>query len=77
MRHRVPVVLPPTSAAQLSVSDPSAETEQVSLAHLQLAHNMREEAKKLEEFRVDQKERRKKVGGARWGGGAGLRTVFG
>lgn len=45
-------------------SDPSAETEQVSLAHLQLAHNVREEAKKLEEFRLDQKERRKKVGAA-------------
>ncbi|CAF97184.1 unnamed protein product, partial [Tetraodon nigroviridis] len=42
-------------------SDPSAETEQVSLAHLQLAHNVREEAKKLEEFRLDQKERRKKM----------------
>uniref|UniRef100_H3CQ24 Proline-serine-threonine phosphatase interacting protein 2 n=1 Tax=Tetraodon nigroviridis TaxID=99883 RepID=H3CQ24_TETNG len=37
------------------------QTEQVSLAHLQLAHNVREEAKKLEEFRLDQKERRKKM----------------
>ena len=39
-----------------------AETEQVSLSHLQLAQNMREEAKKLEEFREKHKEARKKVG---------------
>ncbi len=39
-----------------------AETEHVSLSHLQLAQNMREEAKKLEEFREKQKEMRKKVG---------------
>lgn len=43
---------------------PPAETEHVSLAHLQLAHSMREEARKLEEFRVNQKESRKKVGAA-------------
>uniref|UniRef100_A0A672IHN1 Proline-serine-threonine phosphatase interacting protein 2 n=1 Tax=Salarias fasciatus TaxID=181472 RepID=A0A672IHN1_SALFA len=36
-------------------------TEQVSLSHLQLAHSMREEARKLEEFREKQKEARKKV----------------
>lgn len=39
------------------------ETEHVSLSHLQLAQSMREEAKKLEEFREKQKEARKKVGG--------------
>lgn len=38
-----------------------AETEHVSLSHLQLAQSMREEAKKLEEFREKQKEIRKKV----------------
>uniref|UniRef100_A0A3Q0S871 Proline-serine-threonine phosphatase interacting protein 2 n=1 Tax=Amphilophus citrinellus TaxID=61819 RepID=A0A3Q0S871_AMPCI len=38
-----------------------AETEQVSLSHLQLSQNMREEAKKLEEFREKQKEARKKI----------------
>ncbi|XP_017263019.1 proline-serine-threonine phosphatase-interacting protein 2 isoform X2 [Kryptolebias marmoratus] len=32
------------------------QTEQVSLSHLQLAHSMREEAKKLEDFREKQKE---------------------
>ncbi|KAF6729143.1 Proline-serine-threonine phosphatase-interacting protein 2 [Oryzias melastigma] len=37
------------------------QTEQVSLSHLQLAQNMKEEAKKLEEFREKQKEVRKKV----------------
>ncbi|XP_028318584.1 proline-serine-threonine phosphatase-interacting protein 2 [Gouania willdenowi] len=37
------------------------QTEQVSLSHLQLAHNMREEAKKLEEFREKQREARKKM----------------
>lgn len=42
---------------------PFAETEQVSLSHLQLAHNMKEEAKKLEDFRENQKEMRKKVDG--------------
>lgn len=42
--------------------DTLAETEHVSLSHLQLAHNMREEAKKLEDFREKQKETRKKVG---------------
>lgn len=42
---------------------PSAETENVSLSHLQLAQSLREEAKKLEEFREKQKEARKKVGG--------------
>ncbi|KAM6984827.1 proline-serine-threonine phosphatase-interacting protein 2 [Aplochiton taeniatus] len=36
-------------------------TENVSLSHLQLAHSMREEAKKLEDFREKQKEARKKV----------------
>lgn len=35
--------------------------EHVSLSHLQLAQSMREEAKKLEEFREKQKEIRKKV----------------
>ncbi|KAG7476994.1 hypothetical protein MATL_G00088610 [Megalops atlanticus] len=37
------------------------QTENVSLSHLQLAQTMREEAKKLEEFREKQKEVRKKV----------------
>ncbi|XP_026886293.1 proline-serine-threonine phosphatase-interacting protein 2 [Electrophorus electricus] len=37
------------------------QTEQVSLSHLQLAQTMRDEAKKLEEFREKQKEARKKV----------------
>ncbi|XP_061589261.1 proline-serine-threonine phosphatase-interacting protein 2 [Cololabis saira] len=37
------------------------QTEQVSLSHLQLAQSMREEAKKLEEFREKQKEARKKI----------------
>ncbi|XP_015798437.3 proline-serine-threonine phosphatase-interacting protein 2 [Nothobranchius furzeri] len=37
------------------------QTEQVSLTHLQLAHSMREEAKKLEDFREKQKEARKKI----------------
>ncbi|KAM9841503.1 proline-serine-threonine phosphatase-interacting protein 2 isoform 3-T3 [Aulostomus maculatus] len=37
------------------------QTENVSLSHLQLAQSMREEAKKLEEFRERQKEARKKT----------------
>ncbi|XP_034403250.1 proline-serine-threonine phosphatase-interacting protein 2 isoform X4 [Cyclopterus lumpus] len=37
------------------------QTEHVSLSHLQLAQSMREEAKKLEEFRERQKEARKKM----------------
>ncbi|KAG9353670.1 hypothetical protein JZ751_011792 [Albula glossodonta] len=37
------------------------QTENVSLAHLQLAQTMRDEAKKLEDFREKQKEMRKKV----------------
>ncbi|XP_007228897.3 proline-serine-threonine phosphatase-interacting protein 2 isoform X1 [Astyanax mexicanus] len=37
------------------------QTEQVSLSHLHLAQTMRDEAKKLEEFREKQKEMRKKV----------------
>ncbi|KAM8744065.1 proline-serine-threonine phosphatase-interacting protein 2 isoform 1-T1 [Acanthopagrus schlegelii] len=37
------------------------QTEHVSLSHLQLAHGMREEAKKVEEFREKQKELRKKL----------------
>ncbi|XP_068190683.1 proline-serine-threonine phosphatase-interacting protein 2 isoform X2 [Antennarius striatus] len=37
------------------------QTEHVSLSHLQLARCMREEAKKLEEFREKQKEARRKV----------------
>ncbi|XP_052381906.1 proline-serine-threonine phosphatase-interacting protein 2-like isoform X3 [Oncorhynchus keta] len=37
------------------------QTEHVSLSHLQLAHTMRDEAKKLEDFRERQKEARKKV----------------
>ncbi|KAK1883864.1 Proline-serine-threonine phosphatase-interacting protein 2, partial [Dissostichus eleginoides] len=37
------------------------QTEHVSLSHLQLSHSLREEAKKLEEFREKQKEARKKV----------------
>ncbi|KAJ8261229.1 hypothetical protein COCON_G00169520 [Conger conger] len=37
------------------------QTENVSLSHLQLAQAMREEAKKLEDFREKQKETRKKV----------------
>ncbi|XP_060931690.1 proline-serine-threonine phosphatase-interacting protein 2 isoform X3 [Limanda limanda] len=36
------------------------QTEHVSLSHLQLAQSMREEAKKLEEFREKQKDVRKK-----------------
>lgn len=40
-----------------------AETEHISLSHSQLAQSMREEAKKLEEFREKQKEARKKVCG--------------
>uniref|UniRef100_A0A667Z451 Proline-serine-threonine phosphatase interacting protein 2 n=1 Tax=Myripristis murdjan TaxID=586833 RepID=A0A667Z451_9TELE len=37
------------------------QTEHVSLSHLQLAQTMREEAKKLEDFREKQKEARKKI----------------
>lgn len=37
------------------------ETENVSLSHLHLAQTMREEAKKLEDFREKQKDTRKKV----------------
>ncbi|KAM9338105.1 proline-serine-threonine phosphatase-interacting protein 2 [Symphorus nematophorus] len=37
------------------------QTEHVSLSHLQLAQSMREEVKKLEEFREKQKEIRKKI----------------
>uniref|UniRef100_A0A671PY58 Proline-serine-threonine phosphatase interacting protein 2 n=1 Tax=Sinocyclocheilus anshuiensis TaxID=1608454 RepID=A0A671PY58_9TELE len=37
------------------------QTESVSLSHLHLAQTMREEAKKLEDFREKQKEARKKV----------------
>ncbi|XP_015236923.1 PREDICTED: proline-serine-threonine phosphatase-interacting protein 2 [Cyprinodon variegatus] len=37
------------------------QTEHVSLSHLQLAQNMREEAKKLEDFRERQKDARKKI----------------
>uniref|UniRef100_A0A3Q3VMY8 F-BAR domain-containing protein n=1 Tax=Mola mola TaxID=94237 RepID=A0A3Q3VMY8_MOLML len=37
------------------------QTEHVSLSHLQLAQSMREEAKKLEEFREKHKEMRKKM----------------
>uniref|UniRef100_A0A8C7MRP3 Proline-serine-threonine phosphatase-interacting protein 2 n=1 Tax=Oncorhynchus kisutch TaxID=8019 RepID=A0A8C7MRP3_ONCKI len=37
------------------------QTEHVSLSHLQLAQTMRDEAKKLEDFRERQKEARKKV----------------
>ncbi|XP_008289906.1 proline-serine-threonine phosphatase-interacting protein 2 [Stegastes partitus] len=37
------------------------QMEHVSLAHLALAQNMREEAKKLEDFREKQKEARKKI----------------
>ncbi|XP_020777246.2 proline-serine-threonine phosphatase-interacting protein 2 isoform X3 [Boleophthalmus pectinirostris] len=37
------------------------QMENVSLAHLQLAQSMREEVKKLEEFRERQKEARKKI----------------
>uniref|UniRef100_A0A8C1B3H0 Proline-serine-threonine phosphatase interacting protein 2 n=2 Tax=Cyprinus carpio TaxID=7962 RepID=A0A8C1B3H0_CYPCA len=37
------------------------KTENVSLSHLHLAQTMREEAKKLEDFREKQKETRKKV----------------
>lgn len=60
-----------SSASRCCVFDPTAETEQVSLAHLQLAHSMREEARKLEEFRVGQKEKRKKVSAAAAAGGGG------
>ncbi|XP_056323503.1 proline-serine-threonine phosphatase-interacting protein 2 isoform X2 [Danio aesculapii] len=37
------------------------QTENISLSHLHLAQTMREEAKKLEDFREKQKEARKKV----------------
>ncbi|KAK7896498.1 hypothetical protein WMY93_021823 [Mugilogobius chulae] len=37
------------------------QMEHVSLAHLQLAQSMREEVKKLEEFREKQKEARKRI----------------
>ncbi|KAF1377674.1 hypothetical protein PFLUV_G00203200 [Perca fluviatilis] len=37
------------------------QTEHVSLSHLQMAQSMREEAKKLEEFKEKQKEARKKI----------------
>ncbi|GAA6091839.1 proline-serine-threonine phosphatase-interacting protein 2 isoform X1 [Tachysurus ichikawai] len=37
------------------------QTEQVSMSHLHLAQAMRDEAKKLEEFREKQKDARKKV----------------
>ncbi|XP_041825887.1 proline-serine-threonine phosphatase-interacting protein 2 [Melanotaenia boesemani] len=37
------------------------QTENVSVSHLQLAQSLREEAKKLEEFREKQKEARKKT----------------
>ncbi|KAB5543748.1 hypothetical protein PHYPO_G00083210 [Pangasianodon hypophthalmus] len=37
------------------------QTEQVSMSHLHLAQAMRDEAKKLEEFREKQKEARKRV----------------
>uniref|UniRef100_A0A3B3ZEN1 F-BAR domain-containing protein n=1 Tax=Periophthalmus magnuspinnatus TaxID=409849 RepID=A0A3B3ZEN1_9GOBI len=37
------------------------QMEHVSLAHLQLAQNMREEVKKLEDFREKQKDARKKI----------------
>ncbi|XP_067254265.1 proline-serine-threonine phosphatase-interacting protein 2 isoform X2 [Chanodichthys erythropterus] len=37
------------------------QTENVSLSHLHLAQTMREEAKKLEDFREKQKEARKKI----------------
>ncbi|KAJ8287014.1 hypothetical protein GJAV_G00046010 [Gymnothorax javanicus] len=37
------------------------QTENVSLSHLQLAQTMRDEAKKLEDFREKQREMRKKV----------------
>ncbi|KAK6315608.1 hypothetical protein J4Q44_G00131320 [Coregonus suidteri] len=37
------------------------QTEHLSLSHLQLAQTMRDEAKKLEDFRERQKETRKKV----------------
>lgn len=46
---------------QINFTFTPAETEQVSLSHLQLAQSMKEEAKKLEEFREKQKEARKKV----------------
>ncbi|XP_031433319.1 proline-serine-threonine phosphatase-interacting protein 2 isoform X3 [Clupea harengus] len=37
------------------------QTENVGLSHLQLAHTIREEAKKMEDFREKQKETRKKT----------------
>ncbi|XP_047426043.1 proline-serine-threonine phosphatase-interacting protein 2 [Mugil cephalus] len=37
------------------------QTEHVSLSHLQLAQSIREEAKKMEEFREKQKDARKKI----------------
>ncbi|KAM4634601.1 proline-serine-threonine phosphatase-interacting protein 2 [Polymixia lowei] len=37
------------------------QTEQVSLSHLQLAQNMRDEVKKLEDFKERQKDARKKI----------------
>lgn len=38
-----------------------AETENAGFAHLHLAQAMRDEVKKLEEFKEKQKEARKKV----------------
>ncbi|KAM9735610.1 proline-serine-threonine phosphatase-interacting protein 2 isoform 2-T2 [Menidia menidia] len=43
------------------ISGSFTQTEQVSLTHLQLAQSMRDEAKKLEEFKERQKEARKKI----------------
>ncbi len=49
------------SVTLLYIPNVFLETENVSLSHLHLAQNMREEAKKLEDFREKQKEARKKV----------------
>ncbi|XP_034047816.1 proline-serine-threonine phosphatase-interacting protein 2 isoform X2 [Thalassophryne amazonica] len=51
----------PRNTLKRSLDMLKLQTEQVSLSHLQLAQSMREEARKLEDFRERQKEVRKKI----------------
>ncbi|XP_042251309.1 proline-serine-threonine phosphatase-interacting protein 2 isoform X3 [Thunnus maccoyii] len=51
----------PRSTLKRSLDMFKLQTEHVSLSHLQLAQSMREEAKKLEEFREKQREAKKKI----------------
>ncbi|XP_054612316.1 proline-serine-threonine phosphatase-interacting protein 2 isoform X2 [Dunckerocampus dactyliophorus] len=51
----------PRSTLKRSLDIFKLQTEHVSLSHLQLAQSMREEAKKLEDFREKQKDTKKKV----------------